>query len=286
MLYALIDYSNKRINRILAEEILGEVKVVIPKFKERNNKIVAKKTLKTIEEHRVENIILSRELAENLEFCKLLEESKKYIITGRRISKVLLLKFIKEISKYTRYPKEKMNILLLMNEYSLENIDLIEMISKEIKQLDVMSRNYTKYERTSNRLFEQYGYIVKLYSNECINEFKRVNIVINLDFKETDFQRINIAKNSIVISLNENLSTIKKGFNGILVNDIDISGVNESVLKYRGLALCEAKIYKPLRKLKDNERIFNGEKYIINGYIGKRGKITTEEFEKIGKTFS
>lgn len=287
MLYALVDYSNKKtLNKISAEEVLGEVKVVIPKFKEKHNKKIVKKTLKKIEEHKVQNIILNKELTENLEFCKMLEEAKKYIITGRRIVKVLLMKVIGEISKYTKYPKEKMNILLLMNEYSLENIDLIETISKEVKQLNVMSRNYTKYERTSNRLFEEYGYVVNLYSNECINEFKRVNLVINLDFKETEFQKINIAKNSVVLSLNEKIQTIKKGFSGIIINDIDISGTKESTLKYRGLALCEARVYKPLRKLKDNERIFNGEKYIINGYIGKRGKITEEEFEKMGKSFA
>ena len=287
MLYALVDYSTKKtLNRISAEEVLGEVKVVIPKFKIKHNKKIVKKTLKKIEEHKVQNVILNKELSENLEFCKLLEEAKKYIITGKRIAKVLLIKIISEIAKYTRYPKEKMNLLLLMNEYSLENIDLIETIAKEVKQLNVISRNYTKYERTAIKLFEELGCVVNLYNNECINEFKRVNLIINLDFKEIEFQKINIAKNSIVVSLNEKIHTIKKGFNGIIINDVDISGTEESTLKYRGLALCEARVYRPLRKLKDNERIFNGEKYIINGYIGKRGKITEEEFEKMGKTFT
>lgn len=287
MLYALIDYSVKnRLGRISSEEILGEVKISTPKFKEKYNKIYAKKILKKINEHNVENIILNRELSENKGFCRLLEESKKYIITGKRISKVLLNKIVNEIAKYTRYPKEKMNILLLMNEYSLENIDLIEYLSKEIKELTVLSRNYTKYERAATKLFDNYGYLVKLYSNESINEFKRANIIINLDFKEEEFQKINFARNSIVISLNEKINKIRKGFNGIIINDIDISGMKDAPPKYRPLAICEAKIYKPLRKIKENERFFNTEKFIINGYIGKRGKITEEEFERFGKNFS
>ena len=32
--------------------------------------------------------------------------------------------------------------------------------------------------------------------------------------------------------------------------------------------------------------LFESEKYIINGYIGKNGKITQEEFEKIGENFA
>ncbi|MBQ9280247.1 MAG: hypothetical protein IJ215_04310 [Clostridia bacterium] len=63
-------------------------------------------------------------------------------------------------------------------------------------------------------------------------------------------------------------------------------GFSEDVHNYRGLAVCEAKVYRPLRKILDNERILNQEKYIINGYIGTKGKITEEEFEKIGKSFT
>lgn len=287
MLYALVDYSNnKNKNRILSEEVLGEVKVVIPKFKEKKNQKYANKLIKTINSYNVQNVVLSKSLSENIEFCKLIEENKKYIITGRRLSKVLLMTLVEEISRYTKYKKEKMNIVLLMNEYSLENIDLIELISKEIKQLNVISRNYTKYEKTSDKLFNEYGYVVKLFDEECEKEFSRANIVINLDFKEEAIQKININRNCVVISLNEKINSLKRGFNGIIVNDLDILGYENNDFKYRGLALCEAKIYKPLRKLKDNERIFNGEKYVINGYMGKRGKITEEEFEKIGKTFT
>ena len=50
MLYALVDYSNKRsfFNNYFAEEILGEVKILVPKFNEKNNISNAKKILKKI----------------------------------------------------------------------------------------------------------------------------------------------------------------------------------------------------------------------------------------------
>ena len=287
MLYALIDCApTKGFNRISAEEILGEVKVIIPKFKEKNTRKIAKKVIKRISNYNVQNVVLGEKLENNAEFCKTLEENKKYIITGRNISKVVTFKIIDEICRYTSFPKEKMNVVLLMNEYSLENIELIELIASEVKQLNVVSRNYSKYEKAANRLFMQFGYVVKLFDSEKKNEFKRINIVVNLDFKEEAFENINFNKNSIIISLNEKISKIKNGFSGIIVNDIDIIGKEKSTINCRGIALCEAQIYRPLRNLKDNGRIFNLEKYIINGYIGKRGKITVEEFEKIGKNFT
>lgn len=287
MLYALVDTSGKRsLRRIYAEEMLGEVKVVIPKFTEKNGEKYAKLFVKKINNYKVQNVLLNSEISNNINFCRVIEENRKYIITGKRMGKSILAKIVGEISKYSKYPLEKMNIVLLMNEYSLENIELIEIIASKVKQLNVLSRNYSKYEKAASKLFNEYGYVVNLYSNEEIKEFKRANIIINIDFKEDEVRNINFAKNSIVISLNEKIDKLKKGFNGIIVNDVDIAGNIENVTNYRKLALCEAKIYKPLRNLKENARIFNVEKYIINGYIGKRGKITAEEFEKVGKTFA
>lgn len=287
MLYALIDYSNKKsFSKIEVEEVLGEVKITLPQFKERYTKKIAKKVLKRMSDYKVENVVISKALSRNLEFCKAMEENKKYIITGRRIGKVMINKILDEISIYTRYPKEKMDVLLLMNEYSLENIDFIEIISQKVRQLQVMSRNYTKYEKSATLFFEKYGYLIKLYSNEFKGEFNRVNVVINLDFKTEEMEKISFPKNCVIISLNDKIEKTKRGFHGIVVNDVDMAGFEENVSSYRSLAFCEAKIYKPLRKISDNERILNAEKYIINGYIGVKGKITQEEFEKVGKNFT
>ena len=288
MLYALVDYSTKqRFNQISSEEILGEVKITTPKIKEKNEKTIFKKIIKEMNMHKVENVLLSKELNKNINLYHALEESKKYIITGKRMSKALLNKFVHEISKYTRFSKEKMNVLLLMNEYSLENIDLIELLSKDVKEFNLISRNYTKYEKTSARLFEHYGYMINLYNIDTTKDFRRTNLVINLDFSEKEIQKIKLPKNSIILSLNNYIKTVKNGFNGVIINDVEVTSLDkENNTRYRGLALCEAQIYKPLRKLKDNERLFNTEKYIINGYIGSKGKITTEEFEKIGRNFS
>lgn len=287
MLYALIDCSEKhRFNQISSEEILGEVKIMTPKIKEKNRRLL-KKIIREIDAHKVENVLLSNNLKNNKALHHALEESKKYIITGKRISKVLLNKFISEIAIYTKVPKEKLNVLLLMNEYSLENIDLIEYLSKGVKEFNLISRNYTKYEKTASKLLEQYGYMINLYGTDVSADFRRVNLVINLDFTEKELSKIKLPKNSIIISLNNLIENVRSGFNGIVINDIEIKlRKQENNLKYSSIALCEAQIYKPFRNIKDNERIFNLEKYIINGYIGSNGKITVEEFEKIGRNFT
>ncbi len=233
----------------------------------------------------MQNIVLNNELSKNQNFCNILHENKKYVVTGNRLGKVLLPQIISDISNYSKYNKERLKVVLLMNEYSIENLDLVECISKEVKQLSIVSSNYTKYEKTASRLFDSYGYMIKLYDNTT-KEFKRDNIIINIDFSEEEMRKMFFQKYSVIISLNEKINNLRKNFDGIIINDIDIVGDGIPNENFRKLAICEAKLYRPLRKIKDNERVFFNEKYKINGFIGKNGKITQEDFEKVGKNYT
>ena len=115
--------------------------------------------------------------------------------------------------------------------------------------------------------------------------FKRDNVIINIDFKEDELKNMLLPKFGIIISLNEKINDLRKNFDGIIINDIDILGDGIPNESFRKLSVCEAKLYRPLRKIRDNERVFFTERYKINGYIGKNGKITQEEFEKVGKNY-
>ena len=61
-----------------------------------------------------------------------------------------------------------------------------------------------------------------------------------------------------------------------------ISG-REEIPGVDNLAICEVKIYNYLRKIKENDRVFEREGYRINGYFGENGKIMSDEFLKLGK---
>ncbi len=287
MLYATIDYLGKRTlwSRYIEEEVLGEVKISIPKIKESHQKGEAKRVLKKLNQYKVDNLVLHEEFNQLEDFKYFLTEKKKQIINGSRMSKALLPLILSEIAKLTKYPEEKMKVLLLMNEYSIENIDLIECLSQNIKQLTVVSQNYTKYQKTSHRLLEAYGYVVKLYGKE-FEEAKKENIIINLDFSEEEMKRIVFNRFGIIISFNEEVERIKRCFNGVIIRDVDIMGEGIPKTGFHKLSICEARLYRPFRKLLENEKVFEAENYKINGFIGKNGKITEEEFEKIAKNFT
>ena len=69
MLYALVDCSGKRsLRKIYAEEMLGEVKVVVPKFTEKNGVKYAKLLIKKIDSYKVQNVLLSKNIENNADF--------------------------------------------------------------------------------------------------------------------------------------------------------------------------------------------------------------------------
>ena len=130
MLYALVDYSNKKriFGGCLAEEILGEVKISVPKTS--NESRLSRILLKNFEKYKVQNVVLNDELKNKKYLCDSLLDKRKYIVTGNRMGKILLPKMIEDIAKYTKIEKAKLKIVLLMNEYNIHHKNLPEQFYK------------------------------------------------------------------------------------------------------------------------------------------------------------
>ena len=77
---------------------------------------------------------------------------------------------------------------------------------------------------------------------------------------------------------------MKRNFNGIIIRDIEVF-LGRKIEKFRTLELCEAYVYRSMKRIKENETRFQLSEYKINGYIGNNGKIEQEDFERLGKVF-
>lgn len=284
MSYAVINYKeNKGLGFVKAEQILDEVIIQVPKFKKEKTKKYSKKVIKMLKKYNTSNIVLNEDLQLNEEFKNILYENNNYIITGKRLYKVLILTILKDISKQMELNFESVNISILVDEYSIENIDLIEHIAKEVKTLTVVTSNMARFEKIYEKLFEKYGIILRILEKGR-NNLKRSQYVINIDFTYNDIKQLTLAKNAVCLSINEKIGELKKGFNGIIINDIDIY-INKECKNFRTLSLCEAYLYNYLKKIKDNENIFEKSEYKINGYYGNKGNVIGEEFKRLGKTY-
>ena len=283
MSYAIIDYSNRRWEyplRICSDA--DKISIFLPHFKERKSKSYAKRVLKILNNSRINNIVVNNEILKNRNFCEELVDNKKYIITGRRIYKALLLRILKDVSKQMNVDLEKLKVVLLVDEYTVENVDLIRCIARNVKSLTVVTTDKDKFNRLTTELYENFGIILKVYEKNKSN-YKYANILVNADFPSYEMEKINVGNNSLIICGFAKLYKIKPNFNGIIIRNVDVISRMNSNPMIDELALCEAQIYSYLRKLKENDREFEKQGFKINGYFGENGKILSEDFQKLGK---
>lgn len=283
MSYALIDFSKKGWpSTINVNHLIGETDILLPPFDLKKSKKFGKKVSKILNKQKIGTVLLNNNLTENIDFCQELLDNKKYIITGKRMYKVLMLRMLKDISIQMDIPLPKFKVVMLINEYSWDNIDLVKIISKEVKSLTVVTNDKEKYSNLVTELFEKFGIVLKVFDKSKTN-FRYNHIIINIDFNSKDMNKICVNNNSLIFCGMAQNYKIKKSFNGIIIRKIDvISGIVENS-QIDPLSFCEARIYNSLRKLRENDRVFEREGYRINSYIGENGRIMAKEFQNLGK---
>lgn len=283
MSYAIIDYSDKKWCYPLKTcSDADKLSVFLPQFKEKHSKKYAKRVLNVMNKAKINNVVVNKDIFKNRSFCEELVDNKKYIVTGRRIYKALILRILKDVSAQMKVELGKLKVVLLADEYTVENVDLIRCVAKEVKSLTVVTTDKDRFARLVQELYENSGIVLKVYEKNRSN-FKYAHVLVNADFPSYDMEKINVSNNSLIICGFATLYRIKPNFNGIIIRNIDIISKMAVGNKIDELAICEAQIYSYHRKLKENDRVFESEGYRINGYFGENGKITSEEFQKLGK---
>ena len=284
MSYAIINMKKKKIfSNIEVNEICDELEIKIPEFKENKQRRVAEKISKILKKYKVNNIVLSNEFENLTSFENVIMQNNNYIIKGKRLYKVLIPKTINDVSYMMNFEKTKLNIGILVDEYNADNIELIKIISDEVKNVSIITNNAYRFEQLVDELLKSKGIVVQLLNKGKIN-LKRKHLIVNLDFSSMDIEKLNVPNECILITNSVEPQKMKNGFNGIVIRDIDIF-LNKKNEKYRSLELCEAYIYNHTKRIKENTLLFNRSTYKINGYIGNNGKIEQEDFERLGKIF-
>lgn len=284
MSYAIINLKKKKVfDHIEVNEICDELEIKVPEFKENKQEKYAKKINKLLKKYKVSNVVLSNDLKASNDFKNFIMQNNNYIITGKKLYKVLIPTIIRDVAKLMNFSKEKLNIAILIEEYNADNIELIKTIADEVKSVSLITNNAYRFEQLVDELLKSKGIVVQLLNKGKVN-LKRKQIIINLDYSNVEIEKLNVQNESIIITNSIVPQKMKNGFNGIVIRDIDIY-LNKEIERFRSLELCEAYMYNYMKRLKENELLFKRSTYKINGYIGNNGKIQQEDFERIGKIF-
>lgn len=285
MSYAIVSMKNKRIfDKVEIQEIYNELEIKIPALKEKNQKKYALKMSKILKKYKINHLVLSGEIKQFDDFKNIIMQNGFDIITGKKLYKVLLKSILQDTAKSMKYGIEKMNVVMLVNEATADNIELIQRIAEEVKSLTIITDNAYRFEQVVEELLASRGIVVQLISQKQ-SKLRRKHVIVNIDFPNEVLEKLNLPQEALIITNSVKPVKMRSSFNGIVIRDIDIY-LGKNVEKFRTIELCEAYIYQVMKRIKENEIKFNKSDYKINGYIGNNGKIEQEDFERLGEQFA
>lgn len=259
---------------------LVDDKIILPvcdkeKIDDKKVIILVKKVRKILEKTNCRTIILSKYLKKQENFVDLINMYKINVIDGRWLFLVLLDKILDYIIAKRKLEKKQINVSIMVKQntcdYVIENI---KKISKIYKSINIVTPNIEKFKKLEEEIFEENGVIITI-SNNKRKSLKRADIIINIDFSEEELNKYNIPDEAIIVNIDGNIEINKKRFNGLNINDYEISFEKfdefdyEKDKLYWKKDLYEASIYKkqPYQYI---ERKINKDKVKIVELIGKR----------------
>lgn len=282
MSYAVIEKKKRSFwNRVETSFTCDEMRLKVPEGKEKQQIRYAKKVDAVFKKYKVNRAVLSKDCSTWKTFQNKLQENSHDIITGKKMYLVLLPRVLEDVSRFLKFERERMNVAILVDEYCADHMEVIQRICEEVKQVTIVTNHAYRFEQIIEELLRSQGIVVQLASQKQAN-WKRKQVIINLDFSPDRLEKLNVPKDCVVITNTSEPQALREGFNGIVIREIDIALGNECEA-FRSIDLCEAYLYQSMKRLKENEKLFQQSSFRINGYLGNHGKIAQEDFERLGE---
>lgn len=258
-------------------------KILLPinQIKDLNEKQLIKmanKTNKILEKTHSQKIVLSKEFYENEIYKNVLYSYGYDIVDGKWLFEAIENKVLDYIIDKKQIKKEEIKISVLVNnltDYTLENI---KRFAKEYKTLNIVTNHIEKFKKIENKIYEKEGLMITLTNNKKKSLLKS-NIILNVDFTNELINKYNIFDEAIIVNINKKAKINKKRFNGIVINNYEISLKNNVIADYIGnyekyylKHLYEAEFYKNIT-YKDFQNKIKDDELQLQGLYGLNGKI-------------
>lgn len=254
----------KNLNLILKKEIEENRKIYyIPNI---NRKKVYIKVNRKIEKEKTQTqkvqIVLSNKMKKYKEYFK-----QYKIVDGKKT----LIKGIDEILEKVLEENviEMQDVYFLTNTYSKQSIDLINNLIHRVKTMNIITKEIQKY-KTLEEIMQEKGIAICVANNKK-KSLKKAKIIINQDFSKEEMMQYTIFRNALIINLTQEKLTNLKGFEGIIVQDVEPYYEKPELLK-------EYKLLENFRQLELYESMeIANEKIKISKLYGNNGQINEKE---------
>lgn len=280
-------YIEKNDKPIILEQILNIINIqdnrlLLPikeeNINEKKSTKLAEKTNKILKKTNSNKIILSKELYKNEIYKNILYSYGYDIVDGKWLFEALLYKILDYVLEKNQIKKEESQISILVNnltDYTLENIKIM---SNEFKTINIVTNHIEKFKKIEEKIYQEKGLMITVTNNKKKSLVKS-KIILNIDFPNELINKYNIFDEAIIINIYPNIKINKKRFNGLLINDYEITVNPQAIQNYTGSSnkyfikhLYEAEFYKniPYSEFKNT---IKDDTLKIKGLYGVNGKI-------------
>ena len=259
---------------------LVEDKIILPvSSKEiidnRKANTLVKRIKKILEKTDCKTVIVSKYLKGQEKFMELLNNYMINVIDGKWLFSVLSDRVLDYIVNKKNLKKEEVNVSFLVNkDYSDYLIENIKKVVNTYKSINIVTPNLGKFKKLERDILEKEGTMITVTNNKK-KSLMRSKIILNVDFKTNEINKYNIPDDSIIVNFKGDVDINKKRFNGLNINDYEISYENSEEFDYDKSRLYfqkdiyEAGIYKR-QPYEFIERKINRDKVEVIELRGKR----------------
>lgn len=205
-------------------------------------------------------------------------------LDGKHLLKCAIPEILNYCFKLLNKNAELEEIYVLAENYTKENIKIIETLTEKIKVVNVVTTHLKQFQELEKKLERRDIYIT--VSSNKRKALKNAELIINLDSK--NFNGFNVNKSSIIVNCSNEFN-LNKDFEGICIEKINVNikkimrifAENENMDRQE---LFEAELLKT-SQYDEARYILEKSKMQVTGVVGKRGVINLKEFEKVQKIF-
>ncbi|MDO5556432.1 MAG: hypothetical protein Q4G09_07575 [Clostridia bacterium] len=246
------------------------------KVSENKIKKFSEKIIQKLEKEGIQDIVLSKHL-ETINDLKLKLYSENInILDGRLLFKCLIYEALEYISKIKNKKIQELDITFTINEFNNINKDIIILIAKNVKTLNIITNHIQKLKRVQQYLHEEFGVMLNVLNNKK-KSLLNSEIIINFDFPQELLNQYKIYDKAIILNILGKTPIHIKKFNGININYFKITMPKKYELReFNNEIIYESIIYENAKFANIRKRIIQ-DKIKIQKLIGNNGEIRENE---------
>ena len=224
-------------------------------------------------------VVLSNNLKKHESFVNYLYSQNIEIANGKFLFKLLAPNVLNYITSKTK--KQNLKIAIAANDIDRIALGAIKEIASNYNNLSIVTRRVNRVKKLQNDFYEKNGVIITVTSNQR-KALSKTNIILNFDFPEENLNKFNIYEKAIIVNFENKVKISKKSFNGINIQDYEISmkksKLKELVMQDRSLIeifskkdIYEANLYKE-QSYETLRKNLKQDNVIIKFLYGNKGR--------------